>query len=217
LKYKAVLFDLDGTLLDTLEDLAGAVNNGLSLLGFPRHKVESYKYFVGAGREEMAWRALPENERHPATLKRLVDFIDQDYLQHWADHSRPYPGIPELLDALTARRVKLTVLSNKPQTFTDLMVTRLLSQWRFEPVVGALPGVPKKPDPGTALGIAARLNLRPQELIYLGDSDIDMQTATASGMYPVGALWGFRTADELKQSGASELINQPDELLSFLR
>jgi phosphoglycolate phosphatase len=216
LKYKAVLFDLDGTLLDTLEDLAGAVNQGLTLLGFPQHKLESYKYFVGSGREEMAFRALPEAERRPLTLKRLVDFIDGYYLQHWADHTLPYPGIPDLLDELTARKIKLSILSNKPQIFTDLMVGRLLAKWSFAAVAGAMPGVPKKPDPSAALKIAEKLKLGPRELVYLGDSDIDMQTAAACGMFAVGALWGFRTADELKASGANSLINHPCELLRFL-
>ncbi len=215
MKYSAILFDLDGTLLDTLEDLAGAVNQGLSLLGFPRHKLESYKYFVGSGREEMAFRSLPENERQPTTLKRLVDLIDGYYLEHWADHTRPYPGIPDLLDELTARRIKLSILSNKPQIFTDLMVTQLLSKWRFSAVVGARPGVPKKPNPSAALNIAEKLKLDPRELVYLGDSDIDMQTAAACGMLAVGALWGFRTAEELKASGADSLINHPVDLLKF--
>jgi phosphoglycolate phosphatase len=216
LKYKAVLFDLDGTLLDTLEDLAGAVNNGLSYLGFPQHPVESYKYFVGDGREEMASRALPEKQRDSGTVERLVEFINQEYIQHWADHTRPYRGVPEMLDAVSARGIKLAVLSNKPHDFTELMVFRLLSRWRFEAVVGAMPGTPKKPDCTAALGIVEKLKLHPWEFLYLGDSDIDMKTALAAGMCPVGALWGFRTAEELQRCGAKALIKHPSQLMSFL-
>ena len=146
MKYKAVLFDLDGTLLDTLEDLATSVNRGLADLGFPQHPVRDYKYFVGWGREEMAARALPEDKRDPATIDRLVEIINREYSQHWADHTRPYDGVPELLDALTARKIKMAILSNKPHDFTELMVTRLLSRWHFEIVAGALSSMPKKPD-----------------------------------------------------------------------
>jgi len=215
MKYRAVLFDLDGTLLDTLQDLAGATNKGLSCLGFPQHRVEAYKYFVGAGREEMALRALPEEHRDAVTVSRLVEHINREYADHWADHTRPYAGVPELLDALTARGTKTAVLSNKPQNFTELMVSRLLSSWQFEIVAGSLPAVPKKPDSTAALKIVRQMNTRASEFLYLGDSGIDMQTAVNAGMYPVGALWGYRTAEELKASGAKALIDKPTALLEF--
>ena len=215
MKYKAILFDLDGTLLDTLEDLAASVNSGLADLGFPQHRISDYKYFVGWGREEMAARALPEGKRDPALIDRLCEIINREYMQHWSDHTRPYDGIPEMLDTLTSRRVTMTVLSNKPHDFTELMVTRLLSRWHFEIVAGASPDMPKKPDCTVALNICRQLKTEPRKFLFLGDSEIDMQTAVNAGMYPVGALWGFRTAAELKAGGAKKLIKDPRELLEF--
>jgi phosphoglycolate phosphatase len=214
-KYKAVLFDLDGTLLDTLEDLATSVNRGLADLGLPQHRISDYKYFVGWGREEMAARALPEEKRDPSLIERLCEIINREYLRHWSDHTQPYDGIPEMLDALTSRRVTMAILSNKPHDFTELMVTRLLSRWHFEIVAGASPDMPKKPDCTVALNICRQLKIDPQEFLFLGDSEIDMQTAVNAGMYPVGALWGFRTAADLKEGGAKKLIKDPRELLEF--
>jgi phosphoglycolate phosphatase len=217
MKYRAVLFDLDGTLLDTLEDLAGAVNRGLALLGLPQHKIEAFKYFVGDGREEMASRALPDGRRDRATLEQLVDFINQDYALHWSDHTCLYRGVSDLLDELARRGLKMNILSNKPHDFTLEMASVLLKRWHFESVCGAQPSVPNKPDCTQALQIARRLAIPPSEFIYLGDSDIDMQTAVNAGMFPAGALWGFRTAQELTAGGARVLIDYPTDLLHYLQ
>jgi phosphoglycolate phosphatase len=214
--YKAVLFDLDGTLLNTLQDLAEAVNLGLDLLSLPRHELEAYKYFLGEGREEMVTKALPAANRDPVTVKRMVDFVNLYYGRHWADHTRPYPGIPELLDSLVEKGVALTIFSNKPQEFTTQNVEGLLADWNFIKVLGASSSVPKKPDCAAALRIASELKLKPSEFLYLGDSGIDMQTATRAGMYPVGALWGFRTRQELLENGAKKVIEKPLELLKLL-
>jgi len=215
MKYQAVLFDLDGTLLDTLQDLANAVNTSLACLGFPVHKTEAYKYFIGDGREEMARRALPPGKRDPVTLGKLVEHINREYGLHWADNTRPYAGVADMLDAMTRRGTRMAILSNKPHDFTEAMVSRLLSPWHFEVVVGAMPGVPIKPDPTAALMIARKLDIPPAGFLYLGDSDIDMRTATAAGMYPVGAVWGFRTADELTAAGAKSLIKYPTDILAL--
>lgn len=215
-KFKAVLFDLDGTLLNTLQDLAEAVNQGLAQKGFPQHGLVEFRYFVGEGREEMALKSLPVDHRDPATLKWLVEFINAYYSLHWKDHTLPYPGVAETLDKLTALRIPLTVFSNKPQEFTSQNVEGLLSRWKFEIVLGASDAVPKKPNPAAALRIANELSLKPAEFIYLGDSGIDMRTALGAGMYPVGALWGFRTREELMVNGAKTLIEQPQDLLRLL-
>jgi phosphoglycolate phosphatase len=216
MKYQAVLFDLDGTLLNTLQDLADSVNTSLGYLGFPTHKTEAFKYFIGDGREEMAKRALPAAHRDPATLGKLVEYINREYVRHWADNTRPYAGVAEMLDAITRNGTRMAILSNKPYDFTESMVSRLLSPWHFEVVAGAMPGVPIKPDPTAALMIARKLDIPPAGFLYLGDSDIDMRTAIAAGMYPVGAVWGFRTEDELKAAGAKSLIKYPTEILSLL-
>ncbi len=216
MSYRAVIFDLDGTLLDTLQDLADTTNTALGKLGFPKHETEAYKLLVGEGREALAARSLPEDQRNDATVARLVAIINEEYTQHWADNTRPYPGIPGLLDELARRKVRLAVLSNKAHVFTELMVTQMLSTWRFDMVLGASAFLPKKPDPAGALQIAQHLGIRPAEFLYLGDSGIDMETAARAGMYPVGALWGFRSADELLASGGKALVGAPHELLMFV-
>jgi phosphoglycolate phosphatase len=216
LKHRAVLFDLDGTLLNTLQDIADSVNKGLEYLGFPQHNTEAYKNLVGEGREVLAQRALPENHRDNGTVHKLLAYINAEYTAHWADNTRPYPGIPELLDALTANDIKMTVLSNKADDLTKMNVSKMLSRWRFALIVGSKPAVPNKPDPTAALQIVKQLDISPAEFLYLGDSGIDMETAKGAGMYPVGALWGFRSAEELLAAGAKALIKQPQALLNFL-
>jgi phosphoglycolate phosphatase len=211
-----VLFDLDGTLLYTLKDIADSVNQALGYLGLPPHQLNAYKYFVGDGRQALAIRALPENQRDTATVGKLVDYIDNEYSKRWADNTLPYEGVTDLLDALTAKRIRLAILSNKPHDITQIMVSKLLGKWQFEAVVGAQSSLPKKPDPSAALQIARRLNIPPPQFLYLGDSDIDMKTATAADMYPVGVLWGYRTAQELLTNGARKLIEQPADLLQLL-
>ena len=216
MKYKAIIFDLDGTLLDTLQDLANAINQGLKNLGFLQHPPEVIKYFVGEGREVMAMRSLPEDHRDTVTLNKLVNDINKEYLEHWADNTAPYPGVPELLDTLAGSDIKMSILSNKPREFTELTVNKLLSHWHFDIVMGAMPSVPMKPDPAAALNIAVQLNVSPVDFFYLGDSDTDMKTATAAGMFPAGATWGFRTEKELLAGGAKVLVHRPADVLDLL-
>jgi len=213
---KAVLFDLDGTLLDTLEDIADSVNAALRNLGFPQHPAEVYKQFVGDGVEEMAARALPEEKRDETLVKTLVVDYREHYRQRWQCKTRPYEGIPELLDALTARGIRLAVLSNKNHDFTRLMVDELLSRWHFDEVIGAHPSLPRKPDPAGALLLAGLLQLDPAELVCVGDGPQDMLAARAAGMLPVGALWGFRSEQELIQAGAARVLARPLGLMSLL-
>ena len=161
MKYRAILFDLDGTLLNTLQDVADAVNKGLVSLSFPQHTLETYKTLIGEGRDVLVRRALPVDHRDDETALKLLNLVNAEYQIHWADNTRPYPGIPELLDALTAKRIKIAVLSNKADDLTNLCVTKLLSQWRFTLVAGAKPSVPNKPDPTAALQIAKQLDISP--------------------------------------------------------
>jgi len=216
MKYRAVVFDFDGTLLDTLRDLADSVNSVLSRSGFPEHSLEEYRRFVGDGVEELTRRVLPEGHRDDATITRTMADVREEYRGRWPDHTRPYEGIPELLDALTARGVKMAVVTNKPDDSTRAMAAKLLPRWKFDAIVGAKPDLPKKPDPKGALEAARLLGLPPGAILYVGDSDIDMKTANAAGMYAVGVLWGFRTADELTRNGARVLIRKPLELLELL-
>ena len=214
--YRGLISDLDGTLLDTLQDLADSVNAALGRLGLPGHELEAYKYFVGDGRRMMALRALPEDRRDEATLERLSVLITEEYFFGWTSKTRPYEGIPELLDALTSRGIRMAVLSNKPHEYTYPMVGELLSRWSFEVVAGESPEFPKKPDPTGARRILSVMNIKPEECLYIGDSGVDMQTATRAGLFPVGVLWGFRTAEELLENGAKLLVEKPADILALL-
>ena len=210
---RALISDLDGTLLDTLQDMADAVNSARARLGLPQHEVAAYRYFVGDGRRTMAMRALPAEHRNDGLVEPLLSYIAEEYGKRWMDHSLPYPGIPELLDALSGNGVRMSILSNKPQIYAEPMVSRMLSRWSFECVLGESPSVARKPDPAGALQILELMMLRPEECLYIGDSGVDMETATAAGMFPVGVLWGFRSADELLANGARALAEHPRDLL----
>lgn len=215
---RAVLFDLDGTLLDTLEDLADAVNAALAMLGFPAHPVDAYRFFVGDGVETLMRRVLPAAAASDGVLlSRAVDLQRAEYRTRWHAKTRPYPGIPQLLAELERRHVPMAILSNKPDAFVDEMVRHFLPGVRFEAARGARPGVPVKPDPGSALEVAAEMGVRPADFLYLGDTNTDMRTALGAGMMPVGALWGFRTERELRESGAVELVARPMDLVDLLR
>lgn len=214
--FQGIVFDLDGTLLDTLEDVADSANAVLRRLGFPEHPVEAYRYFIGDGMENLVRRVVPRECGDPETIGRCGALIRDEYSRHWAVKTRPYDGIPDLLDALAARGLPMAVLSNKPDELTALCVARLLPRWAFAVVLGAGPELPRKPDPAGALRIAARLRIACAQILYLGDTGTDMQTAVAAGMFPVGALWGFRTAEELRTNGARVLLSTPQELLAIL-
>lgn len=214
--YKAILFDLDGTLLDTLEDLGNAANCVLAGKGFPIHTLETYRYFVGDGVTMLMNRALPEDNRNDDTIRACVRAFREEYGRNWHVKTRPYDGVAEMLDALTANGLKMAVLSNKPDEFTKQCVTEFLPDWTFDMVLGQSNSVPLKPDPSGAREIAKCLNISPSNFIYLGDTAIDMKTAVTAGMFPVGALWGFRTEKELRENGARALIKRPQEILNFL-
>jgi phosphoglycolate phosphatase len=214
--HRGVMFDLDGTLLDTIEDIADSTNAVLEQMGFPSFDVQDYNEIVGDGIHNQAWRVLPEGHRDDATVDRVVDALRREYARRWADKTRPYDGIPELLSALQGRGFTLCVLSNKDEGFTRRSLERFLADHDFAVVHGARAGVPLKPDPTAALETAEEAGLPPEKFYYLGDTNTDMRTADAAGMYAVGVLWGFRGAQELKENGADALIEKPVELLELL-
>lgn len=216
MKLEAVLFDLDGTLVDSLGDLADSMNTVLARNGLPTHPTDAYRYFVGEGIEVLVQRALPGGLRGEPALPKFVGEMQAEYEARWADSTRPYPGIPELLGALAGNGIPIAVLSNKPHEATCQVVSRLLGSWSFSAVLGAGPGLPKKPDPSGALRIARDLGIAPASWLYLGDTAIDMATANAAGMFAVGALWGFRDRRELLESGAKILARHPLDVLTHL-
>lgn len=216
MSYQAVLFDLDGTLIDTLEDLGNAVNRVLVQRGFPEHPLNAYRRFVGDGATMLITRALPKTEQNCDTISASLHAFREDYRRNWNVSTRLYAGVPEMLDALASRGLKMAALSNKPHEFTTLCVSKFLSEWTFDVVLGERDSVPRKPDPAGALEIAAHLKIPPADFLYLGDTDIDMKTATAAGMFAVGVLWGFRPARELQESGAQILIERPMDITDLL-
>jgi len=214
----AAIFDLDGTLLDTIEDLADAMNHALAANGLPvRPNYNEHKHFVGDGVAMYVRRALPADRRDDPDLPaRVTADYRAAYARGWANKTRPYDGVPEMLSKLRRRSIRLAVLSNKPQDTTEITVRAFLDADAFEVILGARDGVPLKPDPTAALDIAAHMGLGPAEFLYVGDTATDMRTALAAGMYAVGATWGFRDAEELRDAGARTLIDRPAQLLELL-
>lgn len=215
MRNQAILFDLDGTLLDSLGDIAGALNHTLAHFGLPQHEVDAYRAFVGEGVEQLVDRALGEHAA--AHRAQVLPAYRAYYREHLAVHTRPYLGIPELLAALVTRRVPLCVLSNKPDDATRTLVEHFFPTTPFVLVAGHKPDVPRKPDPTAALAMAAHLGLPPQACAFVGDSNIDMQTAAAAGMLAVGVSWGFRGRAELEGHGAAAVIDEPAALLRVLQ
>jgi len=215
MRFRAALFDLDGTLLDTLEDIANSANAVLERAGFPTHPTPAYRTFVGEGVRRLVERALPEGSRDDATVTRITATMVEEYSVRWADKTRPYEGIDAMLDQLATLCVRMSVFSNKLDDLTRRSVEKLLPGKAFEIVMGAREGVPRKPDPAGAVEIASRMGLAPGEFLYLGDTKTDMQTAIAAGMFPVGALWGFRDEAELREAGARELVGSPGDVAAL--
>jgi len=215
--YKAVIFDLDGTLLNTIEDLQDAMNVVMAEVGAPGHDVESAKLYVGDGMRSYVLRALPEAMRGDDELVAgCCRRFGQEYAKRWHVKTLVYEGVAELLTELNRRPMPAAVLTNKPDEFTQVVVRKLLGQWRFAAVRGVRADGVKKPDPAGALEIAAKLAVLPAQCLYVGDTNTDMRTAKAAGMFAVGVTWGYRTADELLKSGAAVLIDKPLELLGLL-
>ena len=216
MKFKAAVFDLDGTLLDTLEDIADSMNSVLLKHDHPIHDIEPYKYFVGNGFRNLVIRTLPENIRSDSYVDACYLEVREEYAKRWNNKTKPYPGISEMLDGLSSKGLMLSVLSNKSDDFAKLMINQLLPRWKFHPVYGERSGIPKKPDPAAAIEIAGMLGVKPNECLYLGDTGIDMITASSAGMFAVGCLWGFRKADELLANGANVLVSEPLEVLRLI-
>lgn len=215
MRIRAVLFDLDGTLLDTLEDIALTMNSVFGRRGYPPFSLEEVRLMVGEGMEVLVRRAVRPEDAGDAAVAAIVREYREEYESAWRAHSRPYPGVAGLLEGLRARGVRTAVLSNKSHPFTEEM-TRELLPFAFDVVRGAAPGFPYKPDPASALAISSEMRLAPTEFAFVGDTSIDMETARAAGMFPVGVLWGFRDAEELTSSGAAVLLASPADLLRVL-
>jgi len=215
--YKAVIFDLDGTLINSLQDIADSMNRVLASNGYPTHDYESYRYFVGKGLKNLVGRTLSDELRTDENTIRLYSQLLKDYEKNCLQKTILYRGIPELLDALKEQESKLAIVSNKADAFTKKIAGELMYKWPFGAIIGAKDEIPRKPDPTGALMASKALGVLPSESLYVGDTSVDMETAIAAGMYPVGVTWGFRTRDELLKNGAKAIIDKPEELLDLLK
>jgi len=214
---EAIIFDLDGTLLDTINDIALCANMVLDDWGCPVHSVETYTELVGDGLTNLARKVLPPTRR---SLQEVDDFVQAyrvHYQDRWNETSTAYPGIPEMLDELAKRGIPLAVLSNKRDDFTQVCVDHYFSSCSFRYVRGEQSGVPIKPYPQAALEIARSLGVDPARCLFVGDSEIDIKTGLHAGMTSVGVLWGFRSRETLEEAGAQILLSHPRELLMLLK
>jgi len=210
---KALIFDLDGTLADTLRDIMDAMNHALAARGLPVHGPDAYRSFVGEGASQLVRNALPPGRDE--LVPELLAAYRAHYLAHLIVHTQPYPGIPELLSELQARGLPLAVLSNKPHELTTRVVAALFPGVPFAGVLGQRPDHPRKPDPAGALELCSALGHAPGDIALVGDTRTDMQTALAAGMIAIGVRWGFRDAPELTAHGAHHLIARPADLLAL--
>ena len=213
---KAIIFDLDGTLLDTLADIADAANRVLVEGGFPPHDHQAYRWFVGDGSKRLMTRALPTDHRRPETINACLNAFLAEYHRNWNHATRPYAGIVELLGKLTQRGLQLAVVTNKPHRFTGDMMNHYFKGFPFDPILGQMDGIQKKPHPRQALTAAAKMDVHPENCIFVGDSGVDMETARRACMLPVGAGWGFRPVSELRDAGAVDVIGHPLDLLDWI-
>ena len=214
---KLIILDLDGTLLDTIYDLAHSCNYALQLHGYPTHEVEAYRYFVGSGMNRLIERALPESARKEDTILN----VKKDFLAYYSAHSmaytQPYPGILELLEILQKKGIALAVASNKIDEATRFLIQRFFSHISFVAVFGQRENIAIKPDPAIVNDILAKAGVQKEETLYVGDSGVDVDTAMNAEVPFVGVLWGFRPKAELESKGAKNFISKPIELLEFIK
>ena len=211
---KALLFDLDGTLVNSLFDLAESTNFALGKMGFDTHDTECFKYFVGDGMQKLIERALPEDKRDIDTVKTTLDIFMNHYREHYVDKTVTYEGILPLLDKLS--HYKKAVVSNKVQEMAIVVTEKLLGD-KFDIVCGKREGYPTKPDPTLTLEIISELGVKPKECVFIGDSGMDMKVAKNAGCTALGVLWGFRKKDELLSNGADYIVSTPIEILHIIK
>ena len=215
MKYKGIIFDLDGTLVNSLEDISDAMNNVLKSLNYPTHTYDAYQYFIGSGLRNLVSKALPESNNTEIDIENCFNCMINEYREICTLKTKPYTGIVELLDDLVSRDIKLAVFSNKADELTKKIASEVFPNY-FNTAVGLSSEALKKPNPFEAIEISKNWNLKTEEIIFIGDSDIDMLTANNANMFPLGVSWGYRTEQELLASGAKLVINSPSDLIEIL-
>ena len=213
--YKTIIFDLDGTLIDSMADIAAAANKALKTLNFPVHPADAYRFFVGDGLAVLARRIVPE-KTSVEQAGEVAELFKRYYEQNWDQTTRPYPGILHMLESLSRSPINLAVLSNKPDEFTQIYIKRFFPDIAFKFVFGNRPSVPQKPAPDSALEIAQKLECHPSQCLFVGDTNVDVKTGKAAGMTAMGVTWGFRDQAELEKSGADIIIDTPQQLTDYV-
>lgn len=213
---KLIIFDLDGTLLDTLQDLGDSCNMILEQYGYPKHPLESYKKFVGNGVRMLIERALPEDARTEDTIIRLLSTFKECYEEKAENYTKPYTGIIELLQTLKSSGYLISIASNKYHEAVIPLVAKYFPKISFDLILGHRTGHPAKPEPHIVFDTLSILDVKTADCYYVGDSSVDMDTANNAGIQSIGVSWGFREKEELKQHGAAYIIDEPKELLDIL-
>lgn len=216
MKYKGIIFDLDGTLLNTVYDLADSVNEVMGQMGFPGHAEDEYKLKIGHGFRNLIEVSLPEDQRTEENIEKGLALFLDTYDQKYKNRTVPYDGIPQLLEELHKRGICFAVNSNKRTDYTNALVKKFFSHLPFTAVFGERKDVPKKPDPASALEIAQMMKLDPKEVVYIGDSKTDMITGKNAGMDTIGVTWGFRDRTELETNGGTYVVDRPEEILEII-
>ncbi|MDR1617562.1 MAG: HAD family hydrolase [Treponema sp.] len=217
MKYRCVLFDLDGTLVDTIEDIAAAMNQALARHGFPPRPVEQFPGMVGGGIRKLALDALPDEAKSGETAARVAADAARLYAEKPLARSKPYPGMVELVKTMGGMKVKTAVISNKPDAITRLVVEGLFPAGSFRVIQGEKAGIPRKPDPASVWEILAGIDCTPRDTVLAGDSEIDMETARNAGCFALGVRWGFRPRRVLEEAGAALIVDTPEEILALIR
>ena len=213
---KLVIFDLDGTLLNTIEDLAQAANYALEKNEFATHSMASYPFFVGNGVRRLITRVLPEDHRDEETINHLLKDFLEFYNEHCTQYTRPYDGMPELLSDLHDMGVRMAVASNKYQLAVDKIIGHYFPDINFVAVEGQREGVNIKPDPSVVFSILAKAQVAKADTLYVGDSGVDMETARRACIDSVGVTWGFRPEKELNEYHANCIVNRPLDILDVV-
>lgn len=213
---KLVIFDLDGTLLNTIADLAQSTNHALSMIGYPTHEESAYNFMVGNGINKLFERALPEGEKSEENVLHVRKEFIPYYDVHNADKSRPYPGIPELLEQLQLQGLQIAVASNKYQAATQKLIAHYFPGIRFIAVFGQREGVNVKPDPTIVEDILTIAKVNKEEVLYVGDSGVDMQTAINAGVTSCGVTWGFRPRTELEEFRPDYIVDKAEDIIDLL-
>lgn len=214
-RFSYVIFDLDGTVLDTLDDLANSVNWICTKHGWPTHERDAYKYFVGNGMVKLLERATPEQAKQPGVWEQVQEEFHTYYGQHKADNTKPYAGMEQVLNRLKEAGVSVAVLTNKPHTAAQSIMEQYYPGV-FPVVQGALPQIPVKPDPTLLKRLMEHMGANPERTLFVGDSNVDIQTAKNGGISSCGVLWGFRTRQELEEEGAQFIAQNPNDLLDII-